>query len=194
MNQRLAGVCEKTQAARRLRWGQTLSACLMVGSLAAPSHAAPPEDSPDNAITLEPLAVVFSRTITLEYERGFGPVGLALAGALGLGDIAHTSSQTSGDFIALGLTLSVRIYPWDLAPRGAYIGPYSTLMWVEAEAGGHSESGVGWSVGALVGYTWLLGTSFVVSGGVGLGWYEHEVGEGESGLVPALRLALGAAF
>ena len=151
---------------------------------------------PDNAITLEPLAVVFARTIALEYERGFGPVGVALAAAVGLGDIAHKSTETTGDFNAFGVTLSVRVYPWDSAPRGAFFGPYATMAWVEAKGDGDegTASGLGWTVGAMAGYTWLLGRSFIVSAGAGVGWFEHDVGVGESGLLPALRLAVGAAF
>lgn len=165
-----------------------------VALVAGPRGGVARAAGPENAITLEPLAVVFARTIALEYERGFGPVGLALGAALGLGDIAHRSSNTDGDFMALGLTLSVRVYPWDLAPRGAFFGPFGTLGWVEAEAGETRASGFGWSLGALAGYTWLFGTSFIVSGGAGLAWYEHEVGDGESGLLPTLRLAVGAGF
>lgn len=169
-------------------------ALVVAAASCAPFVAMARAETPENALTLEPLAVVFARTIALEYERGFGPVGLALGAAVGLGDVSHQSSGRSGDFTALGLTLSVRIYPWDLAPRGAFFGPFGSLGWVEAEAGDRRASGLGWSVGALAGYTWILGTSFILSGGAGFAWYEHEVGDGESGLFPTLRLAVGAAF
>ena len=57
-------------------------------------------ETPDNALTLEPLAVVFARTIALEYERGFGPVGLALGAAVGLGDVLDGAPA---DVLGLGL-------------------------------------------------------------------------------------------
>lgn len=171
-----------------------IAAALCAPAVDAVLSGAARAETPENALTLEPLAVVFARAIALEYERGIGPVGLALGAAVGLGDVSHQSSGRSGDFTALGLTLSVRVYPWDLAPRGAFFGPFGSLGWVEAEAGDRRASGLGWSVGALAGYTWILGTSFILSGGAGLAWYEHEVGDGESGLFPTLRLAVGAAF
>lgn len=158
-----------------------------------------------NVIATEPLALVFARTIALEYERGFGHVGVHLSTALALGDFSLTESERSGDYLSLGFTAGVRFYPWSEAPRGAFFGPFGTVAWIQAEsrAGGETAetSGVGWAAGAMVGWTWVLGTSFVVSVGGGAAWYElaldPDAGDetsGRSGLLPALRLAVGAAF
>ena len=171
----------------------------------------------DNAITLEPLALVYARTIALEYERGFGTVGLALATAVTLGD--WSASGSSGDYLALGATLGVRFYPWTEAPAGPFIGPFGGIAWVDASGGGEASSGIGWSVGALAGWSWTLGGGreqssgpsggpppdqssggFVLSLGAGAAWYAYDLelssgaSVGRQGFLPALRLAVGAAF
>lgn len=156
-------------------------------------------DLPDNAITLEPLAVVYARTIALEYERGFGTLGVHLGAAFTLGDFEGDGE--SGDYLAVGATLGVRFYPWSDAPGGAFVGPFGSLAWVEAEDGGSRSEGLGWSAGAMVGWTWILGSVFVLSIGAGAAWYAYDVDGadggakvGRSGLWPALRLAVGMAF
>lgn len=174
-----------------------LSSCLVGGSARA--------GDADNAITLEPLALVYARTIVLEYERGLGRVGLALASAVTLGD--WSADGASGDYLALGATLAVRIYPWTEAPAGPFIGPFGGLAWVDASgqtsgpsSGGENASGIGWSVGALAGWSWTLGGGFVLSLGAGAAWYSYDLAlssgdtVGRHGFLPALRLAVGAAF
>lgn len=161
---------------------------------------------PENAITFEPLAVVFARTIAVEYERGFGLVGVHGGLALALGDFATGGeSGSSGTFRGVSVTIGARFYPWSRAPSGAFVGPFGSVAWVSAESADATADGFGWSVGALAGWTLILGRSFDLSLGAGAGWYEataqrSAVGElaGESaarsGLQPTLRLAIGAAF
>lgn len=165
-------------------------------AMGTPAHAEP---TPDNAITLEPLAVVFARTIALEYERGVGRVGVHVGTALTLG--GFDSGESSGDYLSVGATFGARIYPWSEAPAGAWVGAFGGLAWVEAEDGTERSSGLGWSAGAMVGWTWILGSVFELSLGAGAAWYAYEVDDaggrdalGEDGLLPALRLAVGVAF
>lgn len=159
------------------------------------------EAGPRNAITLEPLAVVFARTIAVEYERGVGRFGVHLGGAVTLGDF--DAGETSGDYLALAATLGVRFYPWSEGPVGAFVGPYASLGWVDAESGGERASGLGWSVGAMAGWTWVFGSVFALSLGAGAVYYRHDIdpdgaggepAKGRSGLFPATRLGVGAAF
>jgi len=171
-------------------------AALAMGEGGGPARG---EDaSPRNAITLEPLSVVYARTIALEYERGFGRVGLHIASALTLGGFDSADSQ--GDYLAVGVTLGLRVYPWSEAPAGGFLGPFASVAWVDADDGAKRSQGLGWSVGAQVGWTWILGSVFALSLGAGAAWYAYDLdgaggtAVGRSGLLPALRLAVGAAF
>lgn len=179
----------------------------LVAALALVLAAAPapgplgkmPETLPEpNALTLEPLAVVFAKTIALEYERrithGFS---LALSPAVALGDV--TKGETEGDYFAFSVTLAARIYPWSPAPSGAFVSPFGGIGYVEASHAGQHSSGVGWSAGGIVGYTFILGRFFVFSIGGGAAWIDQErelegATRGKRGIYPALRLAIGGVF
>jgi len=159
------------------------------------------DPEPKNVITLEPLAVVFARTIAVEYERGIGRFGLHLGGAVTLG--GFDAADASGDYLALGVTLGVRFYPWSEGPIGAFVGPFGSLGWVSAESGDERASGLGWSVGAMAGWTWVFGSVFALSLGAGAVYSRHEIdpdgpggdpARGRSGFFPATRLGVGAAF
>lgn len=177
------------------------SQLLVALSIAPLAHARSPRDvadAPDSVITLEPLAVVYARTIALEYERGVGHVGLHLGAALTLG--SFDLSERSGDYLGVAVTLGARFYPWTEAPAGPFIGPFASVGWVEAQDGVQRASGVGWSVGAMAGWTWLLGSVFALSLGAGAAWYAYDIDGadgatvGRAGFLPAVRLAVGAAF
>jgi len=159
-----------------------------------------PEVLPEpNVLTVEPLGVVFAKTIALEYERrithGFS---LALSPAIALGDV--TKTETNGSYLAFGVTLAARVYPWSAAPEGAFVSPFGGVAYVEADDGaGTSVDGIGWSAGGMVGYTFILGRFFVFSMGAGAAWIDQElhVGaetSGKRGVYPALRLAIGGSF
>lgn len=178
-------------------------AWIMAGGLALTSGGKPAAahgevETPRNVITLEPLAVVYARTIAVEYEHGFGHVGVHIGSALTLG--GFDSGEGKGNYLAVGVTLGTRIYPWSDAPAGGFVGPFGSVAWVDADDGKTQSQGIGWSVGAMVGWTWLLGSVFALSLGAGAAWYSYEVDGadgatvGRSGFEPALRLAVGAAF
>ncbi len=182
-----------------------MTAALVIGAPAhareareTPGLASPSVEAPKNVITLEPLAVVYARTIALEYERGIGRVGLHLGSALTLG--SFDSADSNGDYLAVAVTLGMRIYPWTDAPEGPFVGPFGSVAWVDADDGTTAVTGVGWSVGAMVGWTWLLGSVFALSLGAGAAWYSYGIERadgttaGHEGFLPALRLAVGAAF
>lgn len=181
-------------------WAFTLVAGIGRAHEGAP--VPPPDPGPENAITFEPLAVVFARTIAVEYERGFDLVGVHAGVALTLGDFATGGDNAqSGTFRGVALTLGARFYPWSRAPSGAFIGPFGSVAWVDADTGAATASGFGWSAGALAGWTLILGRSFDLSLGAGAAWYDATArraqGESEptrSGVQAALRLAIGAAF
>lgn len=168
---------------------------------ALPPDRAARDEAPGNALVFEPLAVVFAKTIAVEYERRLTDgVSLALAPALAYGDVRGSGeSPVTGSYLALGATLAVRFYPWSVAPEGAFIGPYGGVSWGSADAGDASASGLGWSVGGLAGYTWILGRFFVISGGLGASWNDLAVDASGTttasrGVALATRLAIGGVF
>lgn len=179
--------------------GALIMACgLALTGGVRPASAHGEVETPRNVITLEPLAVVYARTIAVEYERGFGHVGVHVGTAMTLG--GFDSGGGKGNYLAIGVTLGMRFYPWSQAPEGPFAGPFGSVAWVDADDGTSQSAGVGWSVGGLVGWTWVLGSVFALSLGAGAAWYAYDVDGadgatvGRSGFLPALRLAVGAAF
>lgn len=181
--------------------------------LVSTAHAEPaePEVRP-NALTIEPLAVVFARTIALEYERGIGgwvSVFVQPSFVYGSSHVVRTTgdaadpttatSTTDGEYFAVGGTVGVRIFPWHAAPTGPFVSPFAGLAYTHANAGGESASGLGWSVGGLVGYSFVLGSVFELSLGGGAAYAAYDVTAGgqrfgDDGVLPAFRLAVGAVF
>lgn len=184
-----------------MAWAMGAAIAAGGGAVRAAGPAPRGEVDPRNAITLEPLAVVFARTIAVEYERGVGRFGVHVGGAVTLGDF--DAGESSGDYLALAATLGARFYPWSEGPIGAFVGPFASLGWVDAESGGERASGLGWSVGAMAGWTWVFGSVFALSLGAGAVYYRHDIdpdgaggepAKGRSGFFPATRLGVGAAF
>lgn len=175
----------------------------LVASGADPGGAAAdrPPDPPANALTIEPLAVVFAKTIALEYERRLTTgVTIAFGPVITLGETTTGGEDAvEGSYVAWGLDLTTRFYPWSVAPAGAFIGPFAGVAWTSSEAGDRVSEGFGWSLGGLAGYTWILGKYFVFSVGAGAAWIDLDLdvdGEsrGKRGVYPALRLAIGGVF
>ncbi|MCC6621068.1 MAG: hypothetical protein IT385_07420 [Deltaproteobacteria bacterium] len=183
-----------------------IALALVTGGADPDARAADPKPGPApeplaNALTLEPLAVVFAKTIALEYERRLSSgVSLALGPVVTLGETTTGGDEpVEGTYVAWGLNLAVRFYPWSVAPAGAFVGPFAGVAWTSAEAGDSLAEGVGWSVGGLAGYTWILGRYFVFSVGAGAAWSDMDLdvdGErrGKQGVYPSLRLAIGGVF
>jgi hypothetical protein len=182
-----------------------LVAALVAFAPTVPAVRAEPATRP-NALTIEPLAVVFARTIALEYERGIGgwvsvfvqPSFVYGSSRVVSGD-DNATTTTDGEYFAVGGTLGVRIFPWRAAPTGPFVSPFGGLAYTHARAGGDSASGLGWSVGGLIGYTFVLGSVFELSlgGGAAYAAYAIEAGGkrfGERGVLPAFLLAVGAVF
>ncbi len=182
-----------------------LVGALVAVAFAASAVRAEPARKP-NALTIEPLAVVFARTIALEYERGIGgwvSVFVQPSFVYGSSRVVTTegnaTTTTDGEYFAVGGTLGVRIFPWRAAPTGPFVSPFAGLAYTRARTGGDSASGLGWSVGGLIGYSFVLGSVFELSlgGGAAYAAYALEAGGkrfGERGVLPALRLAVGAVF
>ncbi len=163
-----------------------------------PRAQAAPRSQPANTLTVEPLAAIFTRTISLEYERAVTDLfTLYLAPAFTFDSVSSDGGDVS--FIAVGGAVGARFFPWSPAPTGLFFGPFAQLSWAEAERGDAQADGVGFAAGALAGYTWLLGELFDLSLGVGAAYWDltvtvDGVDEGRRGVLPVARVAVGVAF
>lgn len=95
------------------------------------------------------------------------------------------------DYIGLGAEVGVRAFPWGSAPQGAWVQARA----VAARLMEGDDSAFGGYISGLVGYTWVLGDAFVLSGGAGAQYIHYTInGLGPQGVFPALHTALGVAF
>lgn len=112
-----------------------------------------------------------------------------------------SSSDTVADesVISVGLSGGVRWFFAGRAPAGWFISPNLSLAYAEAEVDGIEGSALAYSLGAIGGYTWLLGDVVDISLGLGAQYMSAEVdvegiSAGFRGVLPSGRLALGVAF
>ncbi len=190
-------------------------------SQAAPSNPPPPsvppapqsapvyveqieESPPANTLTWAPLDLVVG-TIRFEYEHALAPF-LALhvtAGAL-LFDGVGVDIPDDYSFYAITGGLGARFFMTGHAPEGFWVGPRAQLAYARVENDGASGSGIGYSAGGEIGYTFLFGDAFVLSAGGGVAYIDIDAEAtsssgstakaGTSGVTPTLRLNLGFAF
>ncbi|MFT7579141.1 MAG: hypothetical protein ACI9MR_000803 [Myxococcota bacterium] len=151
-----------------------------------------------NTITVEPLALILTRTIALEYERTLSDtVSLFVAPSFTTGSV--TSGDNNADFLSLGASAGVRFYLTEPAPAGLFLNPLVQVAWASGSRDDVSGTGVGWSAGGLVGYAWVLSNTFDLSVGLGAAYYRLDLDvDGETfddaGIQPLGRLAVGVAF
>lgn len=173
---------------------------LVAATLLATAHdaGARERDLPANDITLEPLALVFTRTITLEYERVLSPTfSLFVTPAFTFDSVSDDDLDAS--FLAVGGGLGARAYLLDDAPTGLFVSVFFQVAWATAERDGQDSEGIGFAVAGQLGYAWVLGRIVVVSVGLGAAWYDMSLAlptgdVGVSGLHPAARAAIGIGF
>lgn len=150
---------------------------------------------PPNAITWNGGALLRG-FVALEYERAFGR-WVSLFGGPSL-YVFNSGFGLFGDIpegTALEINLGMRLYLSDLAPRGFWLGP---KLGVGAASSGHADSFL-WSGSASLGYNWLLGESFLVSVGGGVGYLHtsdiyDRGGNRARGVWLDSRIALGCVF
>lgn len=186
---------EDTSQALAYPSSQTVSQPVYIESI----EQAPPQ----NTLTWAPLELLVG-TVSFEYEHAVASF-LAFnvtAGALlfeGLGvDIPDDAS-----YFAVTGGLGARFFMLGHAPEGFWIGPRAQLAYAEVQIDEASGSGLGYSAGAEIGYTFLFDESFVLSAGGGVAYIDIDaeansetssVKAGRSGVAPTLRFNAGFAF
>jgi len=195
----------------------------------APPMAAddvPPAYSPSAPGAPPPPPPVVVRQRPEPPRNGFhvNPLAMAL-GVFGVGYERvlhdHISLQIEGQYTnmyftdddtwGLGAQLKPFFFFFRQAPGGMYLSPRVSVAYARAHSGNVTGTGAGWSVGALIGYSWLIGRHLTIRAGGGIqymsvkaeaeadsesgGIYtESSASIGFSGVLPALDFSLGFVF
>ena len=174
---------------------------------AAPANpmAATSSVAPKNTITINPLPLVIGM-VSMEYERATSE-SLSLYVAPSYWSLSLGTDADEFSVFAYGLGLGARYFMTGVAPEGFWVAPGVELAFAGAEYRGAEGSGIGYGIGAQLGYTWLIGNVFDISLGIGANYTDSEVEveyeeagvertriDGNAGVYPSLRFALGAAF
>lgn len=170
-------------------------------AFAASAAAAQAPVAPKQAISINPLGVVF-RVYSGELERSVAP-GLTLGAASSYwGAGADFDDDASGDVSYLSFDGKLRYYPGGTSLQGFSLGGslgYTALSGSLTDADGRSTGRANsLSAGVALDYNWLLGDSkrFLVGTGIGAKRL-FPIGVETDGLsiaYPTARLAVGYAF
>ncbi len=187
--------------------GAGVVAALVTGILAGVStgsQAAGPDagrPGPRTAITFEPLGAIYARAFAIEVEQRVAPRWtVLLQPALILASQAATGADgvVSGETSLVGsATLGCRYFLVGQGLDGLFLGPLLTASFGGFARSSDATTPVALAAGALGGYTFLLGQTFLLSTGVGAQYHARvDAGRPAGGdrVLPLLRLAIGAAF
>jgi len=169
----------------------------------APPPAPPPlmvarlPEPPKNGLHVNPLGMLFG-VFGLGYERVLHDrVAIQLSGQ-------YTKMWYSDDDVwAIGAQLRPYFFFFRPAPGGMYISPLASIAYSSVTVGSATGSGVGYSVGATIGYSWVIGRHFNIRAGGGVQYMSIRAeAEGDgvtatagySGVLPALDLSMGFVF
>src|SRR5262245_58256074 len=135
----------------------------MGGTSAPPAAAAPAAVARrDQTLTVNPLAMV-GGSFNGEYERAIGP-GMSIFVGPSVAYASANLGTSSISMYGLGGTGGLRMFFAAEAPKGGWIGPQASLVYISADfGGGDSLSAVGFSIAGLAGYTWIFDSGFVLS-------------------------------
>lgn len=159
--------------------------------------AASSYEGPLNTLTVNSLGLLIG-SVYIEYERALSE---RLSWYAGPSYFGLDPGSADGDWTLRLFRLSsgVRLFLLGRAPEGLFLGPEVSVGYIELDTKSTIASATTWSAGGMLGYTWLIGDLVDLSLGLGLEHlsastsYDGET-YGSSGLLPMLRLSIGAAF
>lgn len=161
-----------------------------------PPPPPPPPARPRNLITWQPLSLI-SGYVDLEYERAFGRWVSVYAAPGGI--FSHTQQldgSTSVGLYAASLDVGARVFAFGAAPTGFLIdlgaGVATSQFGEFARYQGFGARGM-----LLLGYTFILAEHLAVSLGGGVQvtrFTTRGSSDADTQVLPALRVAVGAAF
>ena len=99
------------------------------------------------------------------------------------------------DFYSMGMEAAYRYFFSGTAPTGAWVQARGVAGYLFTRGLPTEEQTFGGYIGALGGYTWILGNRWVLAAGAGLQYIHMNVaGMGPEGIFPAAHTAVGVAF
>ena len=143
-------------------------------------------------VSVDPLTTALGFA-HVQVEHSFGPRVSIYAGPnLRLYD--GVLATVNGPYLGLGSEVGLRGFVTGTAPEGAWVMVRGVLARVSTESPRHAARLGGYTSG-LVGYTGILGPGFVLSGGLGVSWFDYGVGDwGVHGVLPAAHTNIGWAL
>ncbi len=146
----------------------------------------------DWTVSVDPLTTALG-FVHVQVEHRVGPrVSIYAGPSLRLYD--GVLPAIHGPYLGLGGELGVRGFVVGAAPEGAWVMVRGVLARVSTESPRHAAAVGGYTSG-LVGYTGILGPGLVLSGGLGVSWFDYGVLDwGVHGVLPAAHTNIGWAF
>lgn len=146
----------------------------------------------DWTLTVDPLTTALGFA-HLQVERTIGAHVSVYAGpSLRLYD--GLLPAANGPYRGLGGEVGVRGFFHGTAPEGGWVMLRGVLAWVSTGTPVEAAN-LGGYTSALVGYTGIIGPGLVLSGGLGLSWFDYGVLDyGVHGFAPAAHTNVGWAF
>lgn len=168
----------------------------MLALLATAALAAP---APHWTVTVDPLTTALG-FVHVQVERTVGEHASVYVGP-SLKLFEGLLPYTDGPFHGTGVEAGVRGFLWGTAPRGGWVMVRGVLADVRGEPTGAppEPGGLGGYTSALFGATAILGPGLVLSGGVGISWFDYGSSAGNPdwgihGPLPAAHTNVGWAF
>ncbi len=147
-----------------------------------------PATTPAWTVQVDPLTTVLGIAHVLVERRVSDNVAIYAGPSLKLYD--NLLSDDEG-YRALGVEFGARWFFSGSAPAGWWAGGRATVASVSHD----DESRVGGYISALGGYAWIFDDRWVVSGALGVSYFDYSAGGvGVDGVLPGAHTAVGFAF
>jgi len=146
---------------------------------------------PHWTVTVDPLTTAIG-IVHVQVEHTLGPHASVYAGpSLRLFD--GVLPAANGPWAAYGAEVGVRGFFWGTAPEGGWVMVRGVLAW--AHSTDPEAANLAGYTSVLGGYTAILGPGLVLSGGLGVSWFDYGAGgHGVHGFAPAAHTNVGWAF
>lgn len=166
----------------------------MVAMALSAATAAGQTAAPKNVLSIQPLSAIF-QVYSREYERAAGK-----AVTWGLGATLFRIGGSSNDVNYTSAEFKLRYYPAEIALQGFSVGGAVGLTSVNGTSDtGRDQTVTGPSVGVLLEYQWLMGTSknFALTLGLGAKALSIKDNFSSSDFIaryPTARVSVGYSF
>lgn len=172
-----------------LRCSLLMLSTLLAGATAtAHAEEIAQETTPAWTVQVDPLTAALGIGHVLLERRVSNNVAVYAGPSLKLYDSLITDDE---GYRAVGVEFGARWFFSGTAPAGWWAGLRATVANVSHD----DESNVGGYVSALGGYAWIFNDRWVLSGALGVSYFDYSAGGvGVDGVLPGAHTAIGVAF